>query len=492
MSGLAAAYAEATGAAAPDGARALADVETFLRRFVAFPSDAAAVAVSLWAAHAHLVDAFDSTPRLALLSPEPGSGKTRTLEVLELLVPAPMHALNASPAPTFRSIAAARRTLLFDEVDGLFGRPGKDDPAADLRALLNAGHRKGATIPRCVGPRHEVVDFPVFAATALAGLGDLPDTLMSRAVIVRMRRRAPHETVEPFRYRLHAPEGHDLRERLAAWASIVAGHLGDPWPDMPAGVEDRPADCWEPLLAVAEAAGGHWPDTARTACVEMTRVAASREASLGVRLLADLREVFTVRDEDGNIIDVVETLPTEAVLDRLHDLDEAPWGDLRGKPLDARGLARRLRQYDVCSTKVKVEGKPLQGYRREHLWDAWTRYLTPTSREAEPPEPAERGRSEHPPAVPDAGAVPEPVTKAEPVAPSLTCAVPQVPEVPDCQGAGRRPSWTPQQEPVGACHDCGRPAYTWDETGRPCHPGCALPATLARRMPGGRRAEDET
>lgn len=350
------------------GADLLDEVREFIGRFVAFPSPAALNAATLWAAHAHLVHEGENSPRLALLSPEPGSGKTRTLEVLELLTPAPMSVLSASPAAVFRSIEADRPTLLMDEVDAIFNRRGSDDGAEDLRALLNAGHRKGATIPRCVGPRHDVARFGVYCAVAMAGLGDLPDTLMSRSVIVRMRRRAPGEHVEPFRRRLHAPAGHELADRLADWALSVAESVGDAWPAMPDGITDRPADVWEPLLAVADAAAGHWPTTARAACVELAKVAESREASLGVRLLADLRNIFGEND----------ALHTETILDSLHKLDEAPWGDLHGKPLDARGLARRLRQYEIGSTTVKIAGKALKGYQREHLWDTWTRYLALT------------------------------------------------------------------------------------------------------------------
>jgi hypothetical protein len=140
-----------------DGAQLLGNVHAFISRYVAFPSEAAAAAVTLWAAHCHVPDSFESTPRIALLSPEPGSGKTRTLEVLELLTPRPMHALNASTAAIFRSIEKDRPTLLIDECDAIFTKRGKDDSNEDLRALLNAGHlnaghRKGAKIPRCTGP----------------------------------------------------------------------------------------------------------------------------------------------------------------------------------------------------------------------------------------------------------------------------------------------------------------------------------------------------
>lgn len=404
----------------------LDDVRRFVGMFVVFPTTAALDAVTLWAVHAHLVHEGDNSPRLALLSPEPGSGKTRTLGVLELLVPDPMSVLSASPAAVFRSIEAQQPTLLFDEVDAIFGRRGSDDSSEDLRALLNAGHRRGATIPRCVGPRHDVVMFPVYAAVALAGLGDLPDTLMSRSIIVRMRRRAPGEQIDPFRRRLHADTGHSLAARIAEWAQQVGPVVGNAWPEMPAGISDRPADVWEPLLAIADAAGGHWPDTARAACVELCKVSASREASLGVRLLSDLRVVFS---DFGD----ADALTTEALLYALHAVEEGPWADLRGKPLDARGLARRLRQYEVTSTKVKIEGKALQGYRREHLWDAWTCYLPGEAEPAEPPEPR---RSHGTLPVPDTTPVQEPHHEPDQVAPAPTSGVPQVPHVPDQRGRG--------------------------------------------------------
>ncbi|MGE5698335.1 MAG: DUF3631 domain-containing protein [Candidatus Sericytochromatia bacterium] len=353
---------------AVEGAALLDKVAATLRRFVAFPSPEACDATALWAVHTHVVEVFESTPRLALLSPEPGSGKTRVLEVLELLVPRPMLAFNASTAAVFRSIEAEHPTLLFDEVDAIFGRRAQDEGAEDhLRGLLNAGHRRGTTIPRCVGKSMEVRRFVVYAAVALAGLGDLPDTLMSRSIIIRMRRRAPHEDVEQFRHRLVAEELGVLQDYIAEWTASIARDLEYFRPELPEGITDRPADCWEPIVAIADVAGGDWPERARRACVELNKVAESREASLGVRLLADLRTAFGAADG----------LHTETILDQLHNLDEAPWSDLRGKPLDARGLAHRLRAYDVHSRDVKVAGINRKGYRREDLHDVWIRYLPP-------------------------------------------------------------------------------------------------------------------
>jgi hypothetical protein len=359
------------------GAELLDDLRTFVGRFVAAPLPEALDAIVLWAAHAHMSGFFYTSPRLALLSPEPGSGKTRVLEVLYPVVARPMFSFSASPAAIFRKLAQEDHTLLFDEVDTIFTRKGKDDGNEDLRALLNAGYRRGATIPRCVGPRHEVQEFGVFAPVALAGLGDLPDTIMTRSVIVRMRRRAPSERIEQFRMRIHEPQGAELRDRLAAWAEVVGPQVGEAWPELPAGVVDRDAEIWEPLLAVADAAGGHWPATARGACVELLKVASDREVSLGVRLLGDLRTVFGTAD----------ALATSDILEALNELDEAPWGDLYGKKLEPRTLARMLKRYGVTSTTVKIGGKALRGYRRESLWDTWERYLAPASGDAQPPQP---------------------------------------------------------------------------------------------------------
>ncbi len=352
----------------PDGL--LDRVERFLGRFVAYPSEDARVAHVLWCAHAHLLEAFESTPRIAFLSPEPGSGKSRALEASEPLVPRPLHSVNVTPAYLFRKVAdeAGPPTILFDEIDTIFGPKAKENE--DIRGLLNAGHRKGATAGRCVvrGKTVETEELPAFCAVALAGLGDMPDTLMSRAVVLRMRRRAPHERVEAFRPRLHWPEGHVLRDELAKWAGTVRARVGNPWPDMPEGVEDRNADVWEALLVIADVAGGDWPRRARRSAVALVADSQAGQPSLGVRLLADLRSAFAKRGG--------ATATTEVLLTELREMDEAPWDNLRGEPLDARGLAKLLGKYGVKSKSIRLDAQTVvRGYHRADLLDPWSRYL---------------------------------------------------------------------------------------------------------------------
>ena len=277
-----------------NGTRILDAVYAFLGRFVAYPSEAAHVAHALWCAHTHFMDTWDSTPRIAFLSPEPGSGKTRALEVTELLVPRPVEAINTTPAYLFRKVSDpdGAPTILYDEIDTLFGPKAKDNE--EIRGMLNAGHRRGAMAGRCVvkGKVVETEELPAYCAVAMAGLGDLPDTLLSRSAIIRMRRRAPGETVEPFRRRACKAEGHALAAQLAAWAAAASPQMEGVWPELPDGIVDRDADVWEALIAVGDAAGGNWPERARVAAVALVADSKAASPSLGIRLLADLREVF--------------------------------------------------------------------------------------------------------------------------------------------------------------------------------------------------------
>ena len=347
----------------------LDDVEDHLARFVSYPSEHARIAHVLWIAHAHLVECFENTPRLAFLSPEPGSGKTRALEVTEPLVPRPVITVNATPSYVFRKISDpdGLPTLLFDEVDAIFSSR-RGDGNEDLRGLLNSGYRRGATAGRAVVRGKEIVteDWPSFAPVALAGLNQLPDTLMTRSVVIRMKRRLRGERLEPYRRRVEAVRNNELYVAVAEWSRTVWSIIEDSWPELPPGIEDRDADIWEPLLSVADAAGGEWPARARTAAQFLVDEAHDRPVTLGIRLLADIRQVMG--DDDR--------IATTDLLDRLHGLDAAPWGNIKGEPIDARFLARTLAKYDVPTNNTfRINDRTVKGYRLTDLHDAFERYV---------------------------------------------------------------------------------------------------------------------
>jgi endogenous inhibitor of DNA gyrase (YacG/DUF329 family) len=366
------------GAVVRAGHELLDDVAEFVARFSVFPSEHCAPTLTLWYAHTHAIQQFYVTPRLILDSAEPASGKTRVLEVAQHLVAVPEMTISATTAALFRLVSMGPITILFDEVDAIFN-PKNGGNNEDLRGLLNAGYKRSATIARCVGDAKDmkVQRFPVYAPAALVGIsGGMPATITTRAITIHMRRRRTDEPVEPFRERHVAREAQPLREQLAAWINSTGTRLGDAQPDMPEGVTDRSAEIWEPLLAIADTAGGHWPDTARDACRHFVLNTGPQITSPGVRMLADLRDLFARRRTDR--------LPTKTILAELLDLDEAPWGDLHGKPLDARRLSRELGRYGARPVTFEDDEGSTKGYvtycttgrqAQTGLADAWSRYL---------------------------------------------------------------------------------------------------------------------
>lgn len=347
-----------------DGGRLLRTVLEFGCRYISFPSQDAAVAWSLWVLHCHLIGLLDSTPRLAVIAPEKGCGKTRVLEVMATLVPRPMASVLVTPAVLYRSIDRERPpTMLIDEVDTLWGKGKENEP---LRAIINSGHRRGQDVQRMNmdGPQKVVETFALFAPVAMAGIGTLPPTVMDRSVVVRMRRRAPGDVVARWRARTAEPEGWMIRDELEVWASGITELV---LPDDDEEFTDRVADVWEPLFAIADLVGGSWPRLVRQACRSLTQVPAE-ELSLGVRLLKEIRDIWPGEEDFAS---------TTFILGRLHESDESIWrveGPLGKNGLTDVKLASMLKSYGVKPAHDAARGQ--RGYYRYTLEDPWVRYLS--------------------------------------------------------------------------------------------------------------------
>jgi len=362
---------------ADNGADLLAEVEDLLARFIVYPNSHALVAHVLWIVHTHCMERWDSTPRLVFEGPEKRCGKTRALEMTKLLVPHPELLANATAAYLVRKVSdpSGSPTILLDETDTIFGPRAKKDNE-ELRCILNAGYRRGATVGRCVPTDSggwTTENLPAYCAVALAGIGNLPDTIRDRAVVIRMKRRLSNERVEPHRPARPDPKAAALCERLASWAKEIAARVMEARPLMPPGIEDRAADVWEALFAVADAAGGEWGERARAAARALVAEFQEEAPSEGVRLLADLRRIWVQRDDPPSMF-------TKDILEDLNALEEAPWAAwCGGQPLDSRDLANMLRPYGIRSTTVRIGSEVSKGYRRDDLWDAWERYTSGAS-----------------------------------------------------------------------------------------------------------------
>ncbi|GAA4797550.1 DUF3631 domain-containing protein [Streptomyces ziwulingensis] len=351
------------------GSALLDELRSQITQFVIAPSREALDAITLWVAATHLQAAWQHAPRLAVVGPAKRCGKSRLLDVLTETVHDPMLTINTTPAAIFRSITEDNPpTLLVDEADTIFGSPKVAEKNEEMRGLLNAGHQRNRYVTRVVGNDHTPHRFATFAMAAIAGIGDLPDTIMDRAIVIRMRRRAEGEKVKPFRSRRDVPALHGLRDRIAAWAKPLLDEAADLEPHMP--VEDRAADTWEPLVIVADLAGGEWPRRARHACAVMVaaEVAAEEENPSGARILADIRRVFHAQRD-------VDSLSTEELLHHLRQDDEAPWAEWGRTGLTSRELGRMLREFDIRPGNVRMADRTQRkGYMRNKFLDAWRRY----------------------------------------------------------------------------------------------------------------------
>lgn len=369
-----------------DGAELLDALAAWVRRYVVL-TDTQAAAVALWIVHTHAIEAADSTPYLHVSSAEKRSGKTRLLEVLELLVRQALPTANISDAALFRAIDELSPTLLFDEIDSIFGAKARE--REDLRGMLNAGYRRGAVARRMGGARMTTLEaFPVFCGKAFAGIGDLPDTIADRCIRIRMQRRTRDEPVERFRRRDADTDAEPLHRWAGSWAQHHAAQLAEARPALPDELDDRAQDVWEPLLAIADLADADWPARARAAAISLSSADTREDDSLTAKLLTDLHAVFTKS--------TVDRFKTSDLIDELAQIEESPWGDMYGKPITAHGLSKLLRPFGIKTMPVWVDGRTLRGYKLEQFHEPWKRIVGVRALGSVSPDPAENGGTNAP------------------------------------------------------------------------------------------------
>jgi putative DNA primase/helicase len=344
-------------------------VEIYARHVVLPPHGANAMA--LWALHAWAIDAAFVTPFLMFVSPEPRCGKSTALALLYRTAPRTAMASNISAAAVYRYIEALHPTLLLDEAETFL----KDNE--DIRGILNSGHsRDTAHVIRLVGDDYEPKEFSTWGPKALASIGKLAATLRDRALIIPMKRRKAGERVKKLRIE-ETDEFATLRRKAQRWASDNTETLKGKRPKLPQGLNDRAEDNWEPLLAIAELAGGEWPALAHKAALSLTQDL--DEGSIRTKLLDDIRKVFSVDGEDrASSAELAAKLVEFAEADE----DAGPWLTFgkNGKPITQRHIAKLLSEFSIFPRTIRIDQRPMaKGYLREQFEDAFERYLSPVS-----------------------------------------------------------------------------------------------------------------
>jgi len=354
-----------------DGAALLWRIREEVERYVVLPPHGS-TAVALWALHTWCADAFFISPFLYPRSPEKRCGKSTLMMVLAELVRRPLIATSASPAAIFRCIEQFRPTLLLDEAD-TWMRENEE-----LRGILNGGHsRRTAQVLRTVGDDHEVHAFSTFCPKAVSGIGRLVDTLEDRSVILPMQRKRPDDQVQ--RLREDQLDFLVARQQCRRWAEDNLEPLRAADPEIPPALNDRAADNWRSLVAIADLAGVNWPKEARAAALVLSSEA--DDAAVGVQLLADICAVFhRLENPDGPIASAV-------LAERLGAMEDRPWAEWRqGKAITSPQVARLLKPFSIRPRSVRIGSATPKGYHLTQFEDVFARYLPAASQTATPPQ----------------------------------------------------------------------------------------------------------
>jgi len=339
----------------------LTELSETVRRFIVCESETAD-AVALWVAMTWFMDVVQVAPLAVITAPEKRCGKSQLLFLLGRLSYRPLTASSISPAAMFRAVDAWKPTLLVDEADAFMRDNG------ELRGIINAGHtRDSAYVVRVVGEDLRPQRFSVWGAKALAGIGHLADTLMDRAIVLELRRKLQHEKVDRLRY-VESDLFQVLSEKLARFAEDCREAVRHARPTLPASLNDRAQDNWEPLLAIADVAGDCWPELARRAALKLSGTDGPT-MTVGTELLADIQEIFDTKR--------VDRISTADLIAALTEDDEKPWNTYnRGKPITPRQVARKLSEYSIKSATIRIAYGTAKGYARSWFEEAFSRYLT--------------------------------------------------------------------------------------------------------------------
>ena len=345
---------------AVDGAAWLEECEHELQRYLAMP-EGAHVALAAWCLYTHAWQRFGYAPYVVFTSPAPACGKSSALRACQRLSGLPLSSGSLTTATLFRVVDAHHPVLLLDEQDGRLERN------EEMRLLLNEGFQKGGVVLRCVGDDAEPRAFDCFGPKALASIGALPSTILSRSIVVPMERS--QDPLEPLGPNDYPEELARLRRQGARWAADHSRGLGT-LPSVP-GMDGRLLDKWGPLLAVAEAAGEAWlPRVVKAAHALHFDEA---EESEHIELLADVGRYFESLRRSPT--EWPEFVVTESILRALNALPEARWSESGPKKdgLTSHGLARHFRNFRVKPTQ-EPDGQRRRGYATAPIRRACTIY----------------------------------------------------------------------------------------------------------------------
>ena len=338
-------------------------VSTVLNDHVKFQNKAEADALALWIAMTYVMDHLEIAPMLYVTSPEPMCGKSTVMKLLKVFSNRAEMVSKITHAAIYRLIERDQPTLLFDEADRFLH--GNNN----LHGIINAGHaRFEATViinKKLPDGNYDPVEFPVWCAKAIAGIGSQDDTLISRSIVISLRRKLITETVKPVRFNLHQ-QHENTRQALATWASNFQSVCEEEMKPFLNASTDRGIDNWLPLGVIAKRIGYNWIERVQAALTAIEARQDRDAQSTGLQLLTDVRNVVSESSRpEWSSTDLYNAVVIN---------EETDWSVFNhGRPITKKKFTQMLGKFEIKPSKRSNANI----FYVADLDDAFKRYLSP-------------------------------------------------------------------------------------------------------------------
>jgi hypothetical protein len=326
----------------------------FIGRFV-HASDAELDLLTVWIAHTYMYEAFYATPRLSVSAPVMEAGKTLTLNMIVALGKNVIKTVNASAPALFAVIDQEHPTLCFDETDNMWRASGGGGRYRDQLSILNDGYVQDGFVLRSqngTAKRH-----PTFVVAAFAGIGNLPGTLASRCIPIRLQPVPDNVTLEDYEPDLFRGEAARIAEMLQTWITSRGPEI-DLQPAMPEGFKSRKKQIYKVIIAIGDLAGPEWSSRIRKA---------AREVGLNISRTARISPAEELISLIATVAQSDAFMPTGELIEFLkfqRDIEnKINWATWLSDPIIAtRQLANMLRPYGIESRQKWIDSENRRGY----------------------------------------------------------------------------------------------------------------------------------
>jgi putative DNA primase/helicase len=392
-------------------AELLAEIEGVIKRHVVL-SEPAAAALAVWVLHSYTFELRDTVAYVAIESPEKRCGKTTLLSVLAAMASKSIIASNITVGALFRAIHTCTPTLFIDEADtflagnsimrGIINSGNTRRTAYVLR--LAASKRRDAvqrrladsvpggsappeqgdvtitgSLPRAATNTLAPPDFPAegtdnglkkyscWCPKVIAMIGEVPDTIADRSIVVKMARKLTTETCAP----LSELNTSEIKAKCARFARDMAQFIAEAGKIRGEGLNDRAADTFDPLFVIARLAGEEWEEKLREAALALSSTADIENSGSG--LILDIMDIIGESGREKMFSrDIVASLREGGLKSQT----------LKNPSLNEHQMARILRPYGVKPIAMRIGKEVRSRYLGEDFRDALKRYVSKENIEA--------------------------------------------------------------------------------------------------------------